>query len=149
MRHQKQYDALCVLVRAANRPEDAQSRVVLYLHENFGDYNWVGIYRLQDRELVLGAWQGKSPTPHARIAVGRGVCGDCAVSCRTEVVPDVEADARYLACFSETRSEIVVPVIKSGRLWGEINVDSSKPDAFGPDDVEFLEATARLLAERV
>jgi len=149
MRYQNQYDTLAVLVRAANRSEDAQSRVVFYLHDNFGHYSWVGIYRLEGQELVLGAWQGKSPTPHPRIAVGNGICGDCAVSCRTEVVPDVGADARYLVCFSETRSEIVVPVVKAGKLWGEINVDSSKPDAFGPDDVEFLEATARLLAERV
>ena len=84
-----------------------------------------------------------------RIRVGEGVCGACAVSGRTEVVPDVSADARYLACFSETRSEIVVPIVKKGRFWGEIDIDSGTLDAFGSDDVEFLEALAKLLAERV
>jgi GAF domain-containing protein len=64
-------------------------------------------------------------------------------------VPDVEADARYLACSLETRSEIVVPIIKNGSFWGEIDVDSDRPNAFGPDDVEFLEAVARLLPERL
>ena len=51
-------------------------------------------------------------------------------------MPDVAADARYLACSLETRSEIVVPVIKGGAFWGEVDIDSDRPDAFGPDDVE-------------
>ena len=62
-------------------------------------------------------------------------------------MPDVGADARYLACSLETQSEIVVPIIKGGAFWGEIDIDSDRPDAFGPDDVEFLEAVARLIAE--
>jgi GAF domain-containing protein len=108
----------------------------------------VGIYRLEGGDLVLGPFQGK-PTVHTRIPVGTGVCGAAAVSKKTEVVPDVQADARYLACSFETRSEIVVPVIKDGGFWGEIDIDSDRPDAFGPDDVELLEAVARLMAERL
>jgi L-methionine (R)-S-oxide reductase len=64
-------------------------------------------------------------------------------------VPDVQADARYLACSLETRSEIVVPITKGGAFWGEIDIDSDRPDAFGSDDVEFLETVARLLSERL
>lgn len=148
MKYQKQLDEMKELVRSAKGPEDVQARVVISLHKNFPLYNWVGIYRLEGQNLVLGPFQGK-PTVHTSIPVGKGVCGAAAASRKTEVVPDVEADARYLACSLETRSEIVVPVIKNGAFWGEIDIDSDRPNAFGPDDVEFLEAVARLLPERL
>ena len=148
MKYQRQFDEMRELVLAAKGPEDVQARVVISLHKNFPHYNWVGIYRLEGPNLVLGPFQGK-PTVHTSIPVGRGVCGSAAVSKKTEVVPDVAADARYLACSLETRSEIVVPVIKGGAFWGEVDIDSDRPDAFGPDDVEFLEAVARLLSERL
>jgi putative methionine-R-sulfoxide reductase with GAF domain len=148
VKYQRQFDEMRELVLAAKGPEDVQARVVISLHKNFPYYNWAGIYRLDEENLVLGPFQGK-PTEHTRIPVGRGICGAAAVSKKTEVVPDVKADARYLACSLETRSEIVVPVIKGGAFWGEIDIDSDRPDAFGPDDVEFLEAVARLLSERL
>lgn len=122
--------------------------MVISLHKNFRNYNWVGVYRLEGENLVLGPFLGK-PTEHTSIPVGRGICGAAAVSKKTEVVPDVAADVRYLACSLETRSEIVVPVIQGGAFWGEIDIDSDRPDAFGSDDVEFLEAVARLLSERL
>jgi L-methionine (R)-S-oxide reductase len=148
MKYQPQFDEMKELVLAAKGPEDVQARVVISLHKNFPHYNWVGIYRLDGKSLVLGPYQGK-PTVHTRIPVGTGICGAAAASRKTEVVPDVEADARYLACSLETRSEIVVPIIKNGAFWGEIDIDSDRPNAFGPDDVEFLEAVARLLPERL
>ncbi len=148
MKYQAQLDEMRELVLAAKGPEDVQARVVISLHKNFPHYNWAGIYRLEGNDLVLGPFQGK-PTVHTRIPVGTGVCGAAAVSKKTEVVPDVKADARYLACSLETRSEIVVPVIKGGVFWGEIGIDSDRPNAFSPDDVEFLEAVARLLSERL
>ncbi len=148
MKYQAQFDETRELIRASQRSEDAQSRVVIALHKSFPNYNWVGIYRLDGKSLVLGPYQGK-PTVHTRIPVGKGICGSAAVSQKTEVVPDVEADARYLACSLETRSEIVVPIIKNGAFWGEIDIDSDRPNAFGPDDVEFLEAVAKLLPDRV
>jgi putative methionine-R-sulfoxide reductase with GAF domain len=148
MKYQREFDEMRELVLAAKGPEDVQARVVISLHKNFPQYNWAGIYRLDRENLLLGPFQGK-PTEHTSIPVGRGICGAAAVSKQTEVVPDVRADARYLACSLETRSEIVVPVIKGGAFWGEIDIDSDRPDAFGPDDVEFLEAVARLLSERL
>jgi len=148
MKYQKQLDELRELVLAAKGPEDVQARVVISLHKNLPHYNWVGIYRLEGQNLVLGPFQGK-PTEHVSIPVGRGICGAAAVSKKTEVVPDVGADARYLACSLETRSEIVVPVIKDGAFWGEIDIDSDRPNAFSPDDVELLEAVARFLSDRL
>jgi putative methionine-R-sulfoxide reductase with GAF domain len=148
MKYQTQFDEMKQLVLAAKGPEDVQARVVISLHKNFPHYNWAGIYRLEGENLVLGPFQGK-PTEHTSIPVGRGICGAAAVSKKTEVVPDVQADARYLACSLETRSEVVVPVIKGGAFWGEIDIDSDRPNAFSADDVEFLEAVARLLSERL
>ena len=148
MKYQAQLHELSEFVRASKGREDAAARAVISLHKNFPQYNWVGIYRLEGKHLVLGAYQGK-PTEHVRILVGQGICGAAAVSHRTEVVPDVGADARYLACFAETSSEIVVPIIKGGKFWGEIDVDSNQRHAFGPDDVALLEAIAKLLAEWV
>lgn len=149
MKFQERFDDIKELVQGANTSEDAQARVVEHLYERFRRYDWVGIYRIEGRELVLGPWKGETATEHVRIPVGEGVCGACAESCRTEVVPDVSTDSRYMACFSGTKSEIVVPIMKDGRFWGEIDVDSGTPDAFGPDDVEFLETVAELLAGRV
>ncbi|MBM3315082.1 GAF domain-containing protein [candidate division WOR-3 bacterium] len=149
MKYQEQFDEVRDLIRAAQRSEDAQSRAVIFLHKSFPHYNWVGVFRLSGRDLMLGPYQGQAPAGYSTIPEGRGVCGAVAGSMTTEVVPDVGADARYMACFTETRSEIVVPVIKDGRFWGEIAIDSHQPAAFTKDDVEFLEAVARLLAERV
>jgi len=77
-----------------------------------------------------------------RIPVGQGVCGAAAASGQTEVVDDVNADSRYLACFASTRSEIVVPIAFGGRVVGEIDVDSDRLAAFGDDDRTFLERVA-------
>jgi len=148
MKYQKQFDEMRELVLAAKGPEDVQARVVISLHKNFPNYNWAGIYRLEGQNLVLGTFQG-TPTVHTSIPVGKGICGAAAISGKTEVVPNVDADARYLACSLETRSEIVVPVIRNGAFWGEIDIDSDRPNAFGQDDVEFLEAVAGLLSERL
>jgi len=148
MKYQAQLDEMREFVLAAKGPEDVKARVVISLHKNFPHCNWVGIYRLEGENLVLGPFQGK-PTEHTSIPVGRGICGAAAASKKTEVVPDVAADVRYLACSLETRSEIVLPVIKGGAFWREIDIDSGWPNAFSPDDVEFLEAVARLMSERL
>ena len=83
-----------------------------------------------------------------RIPVGQGICGAAAASGETEIVDDVNADQRYLACFPSTRSEIVVPIAHAGRVVGEIDIDSDRPAAFGEDDRAFLERVA-LIAPHV
>jgi GAF domain-containing protein len=81
-----------------------------------------------------------------RIPVCQGICGAAAATGQTEVVDDVNADERYLACFPSTRSEIVVPIAYEGRVVGEIDIDSDRPAAFGPDDRAFLERVALLIS---
>ena len=68
---------------------------------------------------------------------------------KTEVIPDVNADNRYLSCFISTKSEIVVPIKKDEKIIAEIDIDSDKKDAFSKDDEEFLEKVADMLAEHI
>ncbi len=126
----------------------ALERAVGELKSSLPGYTWVGIYLRRGDDLVLGPFLGK-PSPHARIPVGRGICGAAAAEKQTIVVDDVNADNRYLACSLDTRSEIVVPIVRSGRVVGEIDVDSDRAAAFGPQDRALLESVARMLADRV
>jgi L-methionine (R)-S-oxide reductase len=126
----------------------ALQRTVELLKQELPAYTWVGIYLLQGDELVLGPFLGK-PSPHTRIPLGRGICGAAATERATIIVDDVHADPRYLACSLETRSEIVVPILRDGRVLGEIDIDSDTPAAFGAADRELLEAVAAALAERL
>jgi GAF domain-containing protein len=141
--------ALEAVDRIVNRGGDADDvlrAVVNVLHDRFEDYSWVGVYRVDGDDLVLGPWEGPEATEHVRIPVGQGICGAAAASGETEVVDDVGADARYLACFPSTRSEIVVPIAYQGRVVGEIDIDSDRASAFGEDDRSFLERVALLIS---
>ncbi|HXE76197.1 MAG TPA: GAF domain-containing protein [Candidatus Xenobia bacterium] len=108
-------------------------------------YNWVGFYFVEGNELVLGPFVG-APSPHVRIPIGKGICGAAVAERQTVVVPDVNADPRYLACSIQTKSEIVVPIEHEGRIVGEIDIDSHTRNAFTIDDRSLLEAIARRVA---
>jgi len=128
---------------------DVLQNVVDYLYKHFDKYSWVGIYFVEGKYLVLGPWNGEQATEHTKIPVGKGICGSAAQSGKTEVVADVSKDDRYLACFVSTRSEIVVPIKKSGVVVGEIDIDSDVVDAFDRMDVVFLEKVADMLGEHI
>ena len=128
------------------RGGDVLDDVVEALHDGNEHYSWVGIYVVEGDDLVLGPWKGPEATEHVRIPVGEGICGAAAATGETEVVDDVNADPRYLACFPSTRSEIVVPISYEGRVVGEIDIDSDRPAAFTEDDRVFLEHVAQLVA---
>jgi len=128
--------------------EAAAQRAAELLHDRFGHYDWVGIYWLDPTgtELVLGPWIGPEATEHTRIPIGSGLCGAAAASGQTVIVDDVDADPRYLPCFSTTRSEIVVPIFADGQVAGEIDIDGSDLAAYDQTDAIFLEEIAALLA---
>jgi L-methionine (R)-S-oxide reductase len=141
--------ALAAIERIVNREEDSDAivrQVVEVLHDRLDTYSWVGIYFVEDGDLVLGPWKGPHATDHTRIPIGQGVCGAAAASGATEIVDDVNADPRYLACFPSTRSEIVVPVAYEGGVVAEIDVDSDSPSAFGEADRAFLERVAAIIS---
>jgi L-methionine (R)-S-oxide reductase len=135
-------------VAAAPGPESAMQQAVRLLKDAIPYYTWVGVYVLEGDELVLGPYVGK-PSPHTRIPLGRGICGAAATEKATIVVDDVNADSRYLACSIETKSEIVVPIMRGTEVLGEIDIDSDRPAAFGASDRALLEPVAALLAERL
>ena len=128
--------------------EQAMTRAVEILKTRVPDYTWVGIYQLFSNELVLGPFRGK-PSPHTRIPLGRGICGAAAAEKQTIVVDDVHNDPRYLACSLETKAEIVVPIMRGADVLGEIDIDSDRAAAFGPNDTRMLEAVAAMLAEKI
>ena len=129
--------------------DDVLQDTVVYLCDNFEHYSWVGIYIVEGNDLILGPWKGPHATEHTRIPIGRGVCGSAAASGNTEIVDDVHSDNRYLACFVSTKSEIVVPIKKQGRIIGEIDIDSDKPAAFTDEDRYFLEKISDMLSEHI
>src|SRR5688572_1430230 len=126
----------------------AMRETVTLLKSRLPHYTWAGIYLLEGDELVLGPYLGK-PSPHTRIPLGRGICGAAATERATIVVDDVNSDPRYLACSIETRSEIVVPIMRGDEVLGEIDIDSDRPAAFGAPDRALLEPVAAMLADRI
>jgi len=110
-------------------------------------YSWVGLYLLKGNDLRLDAWSGPAPTTHTTIPLGKGICGFAAKSGRTEIVSDVSKDPRYLQCFANTKSEIVVPLLHLGKVVGEIDIDADVANAHSSVDREFLEALASKISK--
>ena len=109
--------------------------------------NWAGFYRLVGDELVLGPFQGKVAC--IRIALGRGVCGTAASTLQTQIVPDVHAFPGHIPCDSASASELVVPIVREGRLIAVLDLDSPQRARFDFDDASGCESLAGLLAARI
>jgi L-methionine (R)-S-oxide reductase len=116
------------------------------LKATFSFYSWVGFYRLEKGELVLGPFQGKIAC--VRIKIGYGVCGTAAKERRTIIVPDVDRFPGHIACDPESRSEIVVPLIYGKVLFGVIDVDSDTLNSFDETDRFYLEKIAEVVARK-
>lgn len=122
----------------------ALANVSALLKETFDGYFWVGFYLVHEGRLELGPFQG--PVACYTIGKGRGVCGTAWEQAQTVIVPDVELFPGHIACSSKSRSEIVVPVFKSGKVVAVIDVDSTRTGAFDNDDKVGLEEIARLVS---
>lgn len=137
-----------VLAQAAALVEGVSNRVgalanlCALLKEALPHYFWVGFYLVEGDSLTLGPFQG--PVACYTIGKGRGVCGTAWEQARTLVVPDVEQFPGHIACSSRSRSEIVVPVFKDGRVAAVIDVDSESLAAFDSVDQQALERLAPL-----
>ena len=104
---------------------------------------WTGFYRVEGEQLVLGPFQG--PVACYRIGYGKGVCGSAWKAQQTLVVPDVEAFPGHIACSSESRSEVVVPVFREGAVTAVLDIDSKELACFDPVDARWLEMAVALL----
>ena len=104
---------------------------------------WVGFYLVKDDQLVLGPFQG--PIACTRINKGKGVCGTAWAEARTLIVPDVEAFPGHIACSADSKSEIVLPVVRHGAVIGVLDVDSDRLGDFDEVDKQYLEEIVSLL----
>ena len=107
------------------------------------DLNWAGFYFAQDGELVLGPFQGQPAC--VRIKIGQGVCGAGAAKCETVIVPNVHEFPGHITCDSASNSEIVIPLMKGGRLIGVLDLDSPSLSRFDEEDAAGLQRLVRIL----
>jgi len=110
------------LLEGERDPNANAANIAALVFHTLPDLNWVGFYWRRGDELVLGPFQGKPAC--VRIAIGKGVCGAALRDKRTVVVPDVEKFPGHIACDSASRSEIVVPVMRTTDVLGVLDLDS-------------------------
>lgn len=120
------------------------ANVTAAMKQSLSHFSWVGVYLLKKGELVLGPFQGKVAC--TRIKVGSGVCGTAAAERKALIVRDVSKFPGHISCDPDSKSEIVVPLVKDGELFGVLDVDSSEFGAFDEKDKEYLEQVAELLS---
>lgn len=119
------------------------ANVAAALKQTF-NFFWVGFYRVKEDVLVLAPFQG--PLACTRIRRGKGVCGTAWEEARTQVVPDVDQFPGHIACSSDSKSEIVVPILKDNEVVGVLDIDSDRLDSFDDTDARYLEEICRMLS---
>jgi GAF domain-containing protein len=143
---EKQYQLLLKQAQALVKDETNlianMSNLSSLIHFTFGFW-WTGFYLVDGKQLVLGPFQG--PLACTRIPYGKGVCGTAWAEKKTLVVPDVEQFPGHIACSSESRSEIVVPIFKDGEVWAELDIDSKELNTFDEIDKQWLEQIVKVL----
>lgn len=143
--YQSLLQATRALLAAETDPIANAANTAALLFNTLPGLNWAGFYILHGDTLVLGPFQGKPAC--VRIALGKGVCGSAAQKKETLVVKDVHAFPGHIACDAASNSEIVVPLIKNGKLWGVLDIDSPLPARFDDTDRRFLEELAGLFTQ--
>ncbi|ALS33205.1 MULTISPECIES: GAF domain-containing protein [Pseudoalteromonas] len=114
------------------------------LFTSLDDVNWAGFYFMDSpTELVLGPFQGNPAC--IRIPVGKGVCGTAAATGQTQLIEDVHAFDGHIACDAASNSEVVVPIMKAGKVFAVLDIDSPSISRFDTDDQAGLEALVKCL----
>jgi GAF domain-containing protein len=144
---EEKYELLVSQIRALIEGENdviaVMSNVAAAIHQTMGFW-WTGFYRVKGEELVLGPFQG--PVACMHIPYGKGVCGTAWQRAETVGVEDVEQFPGHIACSSESKSEIVVPVFGGdGKVTAVLDIDSEKLATFDDTDRRYLEEICRLL----
>lgn len=143
----QKYEQLLPQIQALIEGERNQianlANITAALKQTF-NFWWVGFYLVEGNELVLGPFQG--PIACTRIQYGKGVCGTAFAQKKTILVPDVDQFPGHIACSADSRSEIVVPVVKNDQVRMVIDVDSSIINYFDSADQQYLEKLAEMIA---
>ena len=117
------------------------------LKQSFDKISWIGFNLFDGEKLYLGPFQGKVAC--TEIKIGSGVCGTSAQKKETVVVPDVDKFPGHIACDVESKSEIVVPIIKGEKLFGVLDLDSAEYNSFGEIDKKYLEELVNFLSKEI
>jgi GAF domain-containing protein len=140
MDKQSRYEEMLSVIKAITENERNQianlSNIAAVI-KDFFDFLWIGFYIVDGNELVLGPFQG--PMACTRIQYGKGVCGTAWKEQRTIIVADVEQFQGHIACNSESKSEIVVPVLNNGSVFIVLDIDSDELNTFDETDRYYLE----------
>ena len=123
------------------------ANVAALMWEFLPQVNWTGFYRMVEDELVLGPFVGRPAC--IRIPVGQGVCGAAARDRTSQLVEDVHAFPGHITCDGDTRSELVVPVLRDGHVVAVIDLDSPELARFDAEDQAGIEALAEMLSQRI
>jgi L-methionine (R)-S-oxide reductase len=145
------WDALCRdldLLLVKDEPAvTTLSNAAAFLFNIVERINWAGFYLYDGNKLILGPFGGKPAC--TTITIGSGVCGTAAMGKRTVIVPDVEAFPGHIACDAASRSEIVVPLVKAGKLLGVLDIDSPELDRFSEEDARGVERLREVIVENL
>ncbi len=117
------------------------------LKQTFQKISWVGFYLYDGEKLFLGPFQGKVAC--TSIAIGKGVCGTSAKLKTTIIVPDVSKFPGHISCDPDSNSEIVIPIIKDGNLFGVLDLDSTDLNSFSEVDKKYLEEICQFLVTEI
>ena len=140
-------ESAAALVAGESDPVANMANLAALMWQFVPRLNWAGFYRVQDRELVLGPFQGAVAC--IRIPLGQGVCGTAAASGTTQLVPDVHAFPGHIACDAASQSELVVAVKKDGAVIAVIDLDSPDLARFDTDDARGIELLAGAIADAI
>jgi GAF domain-containing protein len=147
----EQYGLLIKQVQNLLRKEDNLitnlSNFTAALKQTFSKISWVGFYLFDGTKLYLGPFQGKVAC--TEIKIGSGVCGTSALQKKTIIVPDVDKFPGHIACDVESRSEIVVPILKEEKLFGVLDLDSTDYNSFNGTDKKYLEELVNFLSKEI
>ncbi|MGZ9819062.1 GAF domain-containing protein [Peribacillus simplex] len=123
------------------------SNAAALLNQFLDEINWVGFYLYEEGQLILGPFQGLPAC--VRIPMGKGVCGTSAATEKILRIEDVHQFPGHIACDAASRSEIVIPLMKDGKLYGVLDIDSPVTDRFDEMDQQGLEKFAEILSNHL
>ena len=141
------FDSLFSLLEGETDTIANMANTAALLYETLENVNWVGFYRMKDNELLLGPFMGKVACVH--LPLNKGVCAHAATTKKTIRVDDVHQFATHIACDSATNSEIVVPLMKEGKVLGVLDIDSPLLNRFNEQDEKNLKRVVEILLPHI
>ncbi len=147
MKNQELLQSALALLETQPNQISILSNAVAFLNDSFDRLNWVGFYLFDGTNLTVGPFQGHVAC--SIIPLGKGVCGEAAILKKTMVIKDVLAHDNHIACDSNSRSEVVVPIFIKDKLFGVLDVDSPVIDRFDQEIVQFFEEFVKLFVKTI